>query len=270
MPNALEQEVIKIIKDRRDCGALERSFGSYRKPWFLVPKKTGKYRLINSAQRLNALTIKDASLPPTVDEFSKEFAGYPLISLLDLFLGYDQYSLALESRDMTAFMMLFGLMRMAMLLQGYTNGVQVFDWVIRKVLQEQIAQGRAKPLIDDMGVKLASKSFYRKRKQTSCRTERTAEGDGDGEFEEVMPGLRKYVMEAIVSLDETLADIERSGGTISGEKSEFLKDEIKMVAFMCGSKGRTPEEAKIRKVVNWKPCTSVTEVKGFLGLCVYY
>ena len=84
-----------------------------------------------------------------------------------------------------------------------------------------------------MGVKPASKSFYRKHKQASCRTK---EGDGDGEFEEVMPGVRKYMMEAIVSLDEILADIERSGGTIFGEKSEFLKDGIKMVAFMCGSK----------------------------------
>ena len=88
-----------------------------------------------------------------------------------------------------------------------------------------------------MGVKLASKSFYRKRKQTSCRTKRTEEGDGDGEFEEVMPGVRKYVIEAIVSLDETLADIERSGRTISGEKSELLKDGIKMVAFMLDRKG---------------------------------
>ena len=43
-----------------------------------------------------------------------------------------------------------------------------------------------------------------------------------------------------------------------------------MVAFMCGSKGRIPEEAKIRKIVNWKPYASVTEVKGFLGLCIYY
>ena len=137
---ALEQEVVKIIKDRIGCGALERSFGSYRNPWFLVPKKTSKYRLINSAQWLNVVTIKDASLPSTVDEFSEEFAGYPLISLLDLFSGYNQYSLDPESRDMTAFMTLFGLMRMATLLQGYTNGVQVFDWVIYKVLQEQIAQ----------------------------------------------------------------------------------------------------------------------------------
>ena len=134
VPKALEQEVVKIIKDRIDCGVLERSFGSYRNPWFLVPKKTGKYYLIYSAQWLNAVTIKDASLPPTVDEFSEEFARYPLISLLDLFSGYDQCSLAPESRDMTAFMTSFGLMRMATLPQGYTNRVQVFGRVIRKVL----------------------------------------------------------------------------------------------------------------------------------------
>ena len=108
-------------------------------------------------------------------------------------------------------------------------------------------------------------------KEDEAKGDETEEGDGvGGEFEKVMPGLRKYMMEAIVSLDETLADIERSGGTISGEKSEFLKDGIKMVAFMCGSKGRTPDEAKVRKVINWKPCALVTEVKGFLGLCVYY
>ena len=49
VPKALEGEVINILKDRMDCGALERSFGPYRNPWFLVPKKTPrKYRLINS------------------------------------------------------------------------------------------------------------------------------------------------------------------------------------------------------------------------------
>ena len=134
MLKALEQEVVKIIKDRIDCGVLEGSFGSYQNPSFLVPKKTGKYHLINSTQCLNAVTIKDASLLSTVDEFSEEFAGYPLILLLDLFSGYDQCSLAAEPRDMTAFMTLFGLMQMAMRPQGYTNGVQVFDRVIRKVL----------------------------------------------------------------------------------------------------------------------------------------
>ena len=61
----------------------------------------GKYRLINAATYLNAVTIKDASIPPSVDEFSEEFAGYPLVSLMDLFSGYDQCALAPESRDLT-------------------------------------------------------------------------------------------------------------------------------------------------------------------------
>ena len=54
-------------------------------------------------------------------------------------------------------------------------------------------------------------------------------------------------MEAIIWLDQALADIVRSGGAISGGKSEFLMDGIKMVVFVRGSNGRTPEEAKVRK-----------------------
>ena len=127
VPKALEQEVVKIIKDRIDCRVLERSFGSYQNPWFLVLKKTSKYHLINYAQHLNAVIIKDVSLLLMVDEFSKEFARYLLISLLDLLLGYDHCSLAPESRDMTAFMTPFGLMWMATLPQGFTNRVQVSD-----------------------------------------------------------------------------------------------------------------------------------------------
>ena len=42
---------------------------------------------------------------------------------------------------------------MTTLPQGYTNGVQVFDRVIRKVLSEQIAQGRSSPFVDDVGVR---------------------------------------------------------------------------------------------------------------------
>ena len=101
-------------------------------------------------------------------------------------------------------------------------------------------------------------------------------------------------MEAVISLDQTPADIEHSGGTISGEKSEFLKDGIKMVAFICGSKGRTPEEGKVSKpcFLQFTPGSGGGGVvlpsgfisprwltgnrrngnrsQGVLGLCVYY
>jgi len=78
------------------------------------------------------------------------------------------------------------------------------------------------------------------------------------------------VLEAIISLDKILADIEHAGGTISGKKSQFLKEQIKIVACVCGIDGRTPEEAKIRKITRWPACADLTDVRAFLGICVYY
>ena len=124
-----EGEVIDIVTRMLECGALERCCGPYRNPWILVPKKGGGHRLINPAQRLNAVTIKDASLPPSADE---EFAGYPILSLLDLFSGYDQCALAPESRDVTAFMTPFGLLRMTALPQAVT---EISIWALEMILK---------------------------------------------------------------------------------------------------------------------------------------
>ena len=96
-----------------------------------------------------------------------------------------------------------------------------------------ISENRGKPFIDHIAVKLKTKSYFR---DTNCRTE------------EVALGIRRFVLEAIISLDKVLADIERAGATISGQKSQFLKVSLKVVAYICGEKGRSPEEVKIKKM----------------------
>ena len=218
-------------------------------------QNAGKYRLRNAAERLNAVTIKDASLPPSAHDFNEEFTLFPLLSLLDLFSGYDQCILAPESGDMTAFMTPFGLLRMTTLPQGYTNGVQVLDRVIRKVLKNIISENFGKPFIDDITVKPKKKSYFR---------------DSNGRQEEVAPGIRRFVLETIISLDKVFADIERAGVTISGEKSEFLKESLKVVAYIYGEKGRSLEEVKMKTIEDWPPCKNVTDVRAFMRLCVYY
>jgi hypothetical protein len=93
-----------MLKDRLERGVLEKYEGAYRNPWFLVAKKeVGEYRLINAAMKMNKVTLRDANLPPSVDEFSEEFTGCIAASLVDFFSGYDQLRLALKSRDMTVF-----------------------------------------------------------------------------------------------------------------------------------------------------------------------
>ena len=64
--------------------------------------------------------------------------------------------------------------------------------------------------------------------------------------EEVVPGVRKYVLEAIISFDKVLANVERARATISGKKSEFLKSSLKMVAYIYGKDGSTPEQVKMQ------------------------
>ena len=131
----------------------------------------------------------------------------------------------------------------------------MFDRMIRKVLKDVISENRGKPFIDDIAVKPKTKSYFR---------------DRNGRPEEVVPGIRRFVLEVIISLDKVLADIERAGATISGEKSEFLKKSWKVVAYICGEKGKSPEEVKMKKIEGWPPCKNVTDVKAFIGLCVYY
>jgi hypothetical protein len=83
---------------------LEYSKGLYRNLWFLVKKKKlGEYRLINLAMYLNVVIRRDANLLPSINEFVDEFTGCYIVSLVDLYSGYDQILLYLKSRDLMVF-----------------------------------------------------------------------------------------------------------------------------------------------------------------------
>ncbi len=52
-------------------------------------KEKGKYPLINITMKINRVIIRDANLPPSVNEFFKEFAEYIIASLIDFFSNYN-------------------------------------------------------------------------------------------------------------------------------------------------------------------------------------
>jgi hypothetical protein len=153
-PKKLEPIVIQIMRTRKNRGTLEDCDGQYRNPYFHVPKvkhpvKAEDYRLINNAQRPNAVTERDAYIPISADEFSERFAGRSVYSLFDLFSGYDQVPLHTDSRDMTAFQTPIGLLRQCTLPQGATNSVAVFIRTIMKILEDHFPE--AAPFIDVWG-----------------------------------------------------------------------------------------------------------------------
>jgi hypothetical protein len=45
---------MEMLRDRIEKGVLEKYFGPYRNPWFLVAKKQeGQYRLVNACMEMN-------------------------------------------------------------------------------------------------------------------------------------------------------------------------------------------------------------------------
>ena len=196
---------------------------------------------------LNKVTIRDATLPPTADEFAERFAGMKILTLADLHSGYDQCALDVRDRDMTAFQSSLGLLRLTTLPQGATNSVGQFVRVMTKILEHVHKEAGA--YIDDIGIE-------------GPRT--------DYDNDKVEPGIRRFILEHIVNCDKVLLELERAGVTIAAEKTQWCMPGVKIVGYVCDSDGRHPDSAKIIKILDWPACENPTEVKSFLGVCVYY
>ena len=248
IPRALRDTFDKLVTKITTSGVLEPSKGPYCNLAFLVnKKKPGEYRLISSVTKQNSETIRDAGLPPNVQEFSERFAGQVISSLMDFFACYKQVPLAEESRDMTAIKMEQGLMRFIVLQQGGTNNVATFVRIINKILAR--CRNISRAFLDDVGVDGPCTKYN---------------------VELAALGIRRFVLEHIKNLDRVLCDVERAGATISRFKSEFCKDQLKVVGFLCDDKGQHPALAKIIKICQWWDCCNQKEIRAFLGLCVYY
>jgi hypothetical protein len=58
------------------------------------------------------VTIRNAGIGPTIDEFVETFVVNSIYSVGDLYSGYDQFQLAVKSRDLTTMRTPLGLVRM--------------------------------------------------------------------------------------------------------------------------------------------------------------
>src|SRR6266516_4141866 len=77
----MQEAATAHVKEKLAYGIVELSQGPYRSRYFLVAKKKpDEYHFINDVQPLNKVTIRDSGMPPSVDEFSEDFAGYPIVT----------------------------------------------------------------------------------------------------------------------------------------------------------------------------------------------
>jgi Integrase zinc binding domain/RNase H-like domain found in reverse transcriptase/Reverse transcriptase (RNA-dependent DNA polymerase) len=249
VPRALLPKLVELLKEKTRMGILEPSMAPYSNRWFTVPKKSGALRFIQDMQPANKVTIRNKGSGPIVDEVAEAFAGHAIYSIGDLYSGYDQFQLAAQSRDLTTMKTPLGLMRMCTLPQGATNSVAHMQSAMNQILRDFVPE-KTIPFVDDIPIK-------------GCEVK-----ERDLTVQE--DGCRAFVSNHIEDVTKILSRLEEVNITLSIEKSKFGVDEILVVGHLCGSYGRKPNPEKVDAIGRMKACSSVTEVRRFLGACVFY
>ena len=157
IPHGLCEEVIKFIKDKIASRTYKPSGSLYRLHWFCVPKKNGKFWIVHNLQPLNAVTIKDAGLPPNVEPYTEQCVGQAIYSMGDLYVGYDHALIAPESHDLTTFQTPLGPHRLTALPMGWSNSVSIFQGHVTFILQDDL--DTAPPFLDNVPI-LGPKTRY--------------------------------------------------------------------------------------------------------------
>ena len=227
VPRAHIPRLLELLKEKIRMGIIEPSNAPYSNRWFTVPKKNGALRFIQDLQPVNKVTIRNVGIGSSVDEFAEAFAGRSIYSIGDLYSGYDQFQLSLDSRDITTMRTPIGLVRMCTLPQGATNSVAHMMNAMNKVLRDCIPD-ITMPFLDDIPIKGCPES------------EKDESLDQDG--------CRRFVSNHIKDCGRVLERLEGAWLTFSGEKSAFGQHEILVVGHLCGPYRRKPSPKKVNVI----------------------
>jgi hypothetical protein len=244
VPKAIESTVRQMLEDQKAAGKYEYSTASYRSRIFTVAKKeTIKLRIVHDVQELNKVTIRDAALPPRVDDFAEGLVGRSIYALVDLFAGYDGRVLSVKSRPLTTFTSIIGPHRLTSLPQGATNSMPEFQRCTRHVLHEEL-NTNSDVFIDDVTF-MGGTSTYND--------------------ELIAPGIRRFVYEFASTFRRCLVRLITAGVTASGWKIVLATPRLKVVGTVVSGEGWHLEHGLVTKILNWPAPQNLTDVRAFLG-----
>ncbi|GBG62054.1 hypothetical protein CBR_g28531 [Chara braunii] len=242
-----KEEVIAFLKEKMVSHVTEPSDSAYANRWFFLRKPNGKIRWIQDLQKVNTMTIRDVGSVPHADLLAEGAAGRLIYLVCDLLSGYDEVPFDPRDRHLTAMHTPLGLIQMMVVPMGLTNGVAVFRRAMIDVLKNFIPD-KVEVFLDDFPIK------------EPVNKDET----------EVAPGVRRFIEQHLTDICAALEQLDDANLTVSATKSRWAVSTIKILGFICDSRGRRADLAKLDKLLNWpSPLHSPTEVRQFLGVVGY-
>ncbi|MBW0577794.1 hypothetical protein O181_117509 [Austropuccinia psidii MF-1] len=230
----LREKAIAFSAEER--GLLKHSYGKPYKipviphtPWQKKPIPIPKPIIPQFIELdLNKVTIKDAGLPPHIEEFVDAFSGRACYGLGDIMGWYDERELDISTSPLTTFETPLGRQQLTRLPQGATNSVAVYQAQMTWILQEEIPENVG-IFIDDGGIKGPRSTYNNEPLQENNL-------------------IRRFIWEYAVTLERILFRIEEAGLTISGIKFACCVPALDIVGHVVSLNGRKISKQKINKI----------------------
>jgi alkyl sulfatase BDS1-like metallo-beta-lactamase superfamily hydrolase len=182
---------------------------------------------------LNAVTIKNKYPLSLIDILFDQLAGAQVFPKIDLRSGYHQIKIHAKDILKTAFSMRYDMYEYLVMSFALTNAPAHFMYIMNSVFMPKMDKFVV-VFINDILV--YSKSME----------------EPEEDLHVVLQRLREHQLCAKFS------------------KCEFWIDEVSFLGHMISLEGIVMDPSKVQDVLDWKPPTSITQVRSFLGLAGYY
>jgi hypothetical protein len=206
-------------------------------PWgclaIFVKKKDQTLRMCVDYRPLNEVTIKNKYPLPRIDILFDQLTGARVFSKIELRSGYHQTRIRPKDVPKTAFTTRYGLFKYLVMSFGLTNAPVHFMYLMNSVFMLELDKFVV-VFIDDILI-------YSKNEEEHTKHLRI-----------VLTRLREHQLYAKFS------------------KCAFWLEEIQFFGHVLFAKGIAVDPSKIKDILEWKPPTTVHQVRRFLGLARYY
>ena len=206
-------------------------------PWgasvLFVKKKDGSMRLCIYYRELNKVTIRNQYPLPRIDDLFYQLQGAKVFSKIDLRSGYHQLRVHDEDVPKTAFRTRYGHFEFLAMPFGLTNSPASFMDLMNRIFR---------PSLDQFVIMFIDHILI-------------YSGSGEEHAEHLRIVLQ--------TLQEHRLYVKLS-------KCQFLLDSVAFLGHIVSTEGVSVDPKKVEAILNWKPPTSVTEIRRFLGLAGYY
>jgi hypothetical protein len=233
MPPAELAELKKQLQELLDKGFIRPSTYPWGCPALFMKKKDESLRLCVDYRPLNAVTIKNKYPLPRIDVLFDQLVGAQIFSKIDLRYGYHQIKIRASDIPKTTFFNRYGLYEYLVMSFGLTNAPTYFMYLMNSVFMPELDKFVV-VFIDDILI-------YSKN-----------EAEHAEHLHIVLQRLCDNRLYAKLS------------------KCDFWLKEIKFLGHTISQDGVSVDPEKVHEVMDWKPPTTVRQIRCFLGLAGYY